>query len=49
MTGAWWCHDEAQERDVDLEQTDLMQEIVRYNQVDCKVMMEIIHYLRQHH
>ena len=28
---------------------ELMQEIAAYNEVDCKVMMEIIRYLRTHH
>ena len=27
----------------------LMQEIIRYNEVDCKVMMEIVRYLRTNH
>ena len=49
MTGAWWCDDEAQKRGIKLIATGLMQEIAAYNEVDCKVMMEIIRYLRQHH
>ena len=27
----------------------IMEEIARYNEVDCKVMMEIIQYLRTNH
>ena len=27
----------------------LMDEIARYNEVDCKVMMEIVRYLRANH
>ena len=27
----------------------LMREITRYNEVDCKVMMEIVRYLRERH
>jgi len=42
MTGPWWCDDEAADRGGSLLDTDLMQEIVRYNEVDCKVMMEIL-------
>jgi predicted RecB family nuclease len=49
MTGAWWCDEEASNRGVPLMDTDLMQEIARYNEVDCKVMMEIVRYLRQSH
>ena len=49
MMGAWWCDEEAGGRDVSLIQTELMQEIAEYNEVDCKVMMEIIGYLRTHH
>ena len=27
----------------------LMPEIARYNEVDCKVMMELVRYLRERH
>ena len=49
MTGAWWCEGEAQERGCTLSETELMEEIIRYNEVDCKVMMEILGYLRKSH
>ena len=49
MVGAWHSDREAEDRGVRLIDTDLMQEIRRYNQVDCKVMQEILEYLRQHH
>ena len=49
MVGAWWCQDEAVRQDVTLPELDLMQEIVRYNEVDCRVMMEIVRYMRAHH
>ncbi len=49
MVGAWRCDAEASERNVRLLDTPLMQEIAAYNQVDCKVMMEILQYLRGHH
>ena len=29
--------------------TDLMQAITHYNEVDCKVMMEIVRHLRRNH
>ena len=49
MTGAWWCDEEAGNRGVSMIDTDLMQEIARYNEVDCKVMMEIVRSLRMCH
>ena len=48
MVGAWSCAAEATERGCSLPETELMQEIVRYNEIDCKVMMEIVSYLRRH-
>jgi hypothetical protein len=49
MTGAWVCAVEAGQRGCTLTETELMQEIARYNEVDCKVMMEIVRYLRGRH
>ncbi len=49
MVGAWWCAKEAAKRQVPLIAIDLMQSIGRYNEVDCKAMMEIVQYLRSHH
>jgi hypothetical protein len=49
MVGAWWCADEATKRSVPLIDIDLMQEIIRYNEVDSRVMMEIVRYFRQNH
>ena len=49
MVGAWWCASEAKRLGVNLEDIDLMQEIQKYNEVDCRVMMEIIQYLRHNH
>jgi len=49
MAGAWWCNDEAKKVGVPLQEIDLMQSIQRYNEVDCKVMMEIVCYLRLNH
>jgi hypothetical protein len=49
MVGAWRAAVEAKERGVTLRQTALMQDIERYNEVDCRVMYEVINYLRQHH
>ena len=49
MVGAWSCSDEATKLRCTLMETDLMQGIAAYNQVDCKVMMEIVRYLRANH
>lgn len=49
MVGAWWCDDAAHADEANLMDYDLMQEIVQYNEVDCRVMMEIIRYLRTNH
>ena len=32
-----------------LGQVELMREIERYNEIDCRVMAEAIGYLREHH
>ena len=49
MVGAWRCEEEAEKRGVPMTELPLMHEIVRYNEVDCKVMMEIVRYLRLNH
>ena len=49
MVGAWSCIAETADRGCRLPETKLMQNIGRYNEVDCKVMMEIVRYLRRYH
>ena len=49
MVGAWSCAAEASERGCGLPETELMREIAEYNEVDCKVMMEIVRHLRRSH
>jgi predicted RecB family nuclease len=49
MVGAWRAAAEAKQRGVSLRDVALMQEIERYNEVDCRVMHEVIAYLRNHH
>ena len=49
MVGAWRCDAEARTHGVSMAELALMQEITRYNEVDCKVMMEIVRYLRARH
>ena len=47
MVGAWRCNDEARQQGVSLIDLPLMKEIARYNEVDCRVMMEIVRCLRE--
>ena len=49
MIGGWHCDKVAREADSSMVDVPLMQEILRYNEVDCKVMWEIVSYLRAHH
>ena len=49
MVGAWRCDEEAKAKGVPMSQVPMMYEIARYNEVDCKVMMEIVRYLRANH
>lgn len=49
MVGAWWCAQEAARLGVPLGEVSLMRDIVRYNEVDCRVMMEVVRYLREAH
>ena len=49
MVGAWWADDEANSKGITMNEIPMVQEISQYNEVDCKVMMEIIEYLRKNH
>ena len=49
MVAAWQCNDEARQQGVPMSQMPLMSEVAHYNEVDCKVMMEIVRYLRANH
>ena len=49
MVGTWRCNAEAQEKGISMMELPLMREITAYNEVDCRVMMEIIRYLRINH
>jgi len=46
MVGAWWCHREASRQGVPMHSLDLMGEIRAYNEIDCRVMSEVLGYLR---
>lgn len=47
MAGAWNAAVEAKRRGVALGDTDAMREVARYNEVDCRVMAEILDHLRR--
>ena len=49
MVGAWRCDAEARQKGICLIDTGLMAEIQEYNEVDCRVMQEILYYLRANH
>jgi len=49
MVGAWRCYEEAQANGTPVTALTLMEEIRRYNEVDCKVMQEAVAYLRNQH
>ncbi len=49
MVGAWRCDEKARRNGVSMTADPFMDEIARYNEVDCKVMMEIVRYLRSNH
>ena len=49
MVGAWWCDAEAARAGNRIADYELMDSIITYNEVDCKVMMEIMRYFRLNH
>ena len=46
MVGAWWCSREAAAAGIRMTDLELMREIGRYNEVDCRTMAEIVRWLR---
>jgi len=47
MVGAWWCDHEAARKGVPMTDLDLMRDIERYNEVDCKVMSDVLAFFRR--
>jgi len=47
MAGAWAAAADSRARGRSLTESSVMQEIGRYNEVDCRVMAEILDYLRR--
>lgn len=49
MVAAWRGDEEAAEKKCSLIELPVMQEVLSYNEVDCKVMWEILKFLRENH
>jgi len=47
MAGAWWADTEAERIGGSMRDTEVMPLIERYNEIDCRVMAEILVYLRR--
>ncbi|MEJ2483923.1 MAG: ribonuclease H-like domain-containing protein, partial [Gemmatimonadota bacterium] len=47
MAGAWWADAEAARTGGSMRDFDVMQAIERYNEIDCRVMAEILAWLRR--
>jgi hypothetical protein len=46
MVGAWWCDGEAARIGRSMGEIELMRQIGRYNEVDCRTMAEVLGWLR---
>ena len=49
MIAAWNCHLEAKTRGVSMQTLPLMKSVTKYNEMDCKLVWEIVDYLRSNH
>ncbi len=49
MAGAWHAGQEARLRGLPLAEVPVMREIERYNEIDCRVMAEVLDHLRREH
>lgn len=49
MIAAWNCHLEAKKLKVSMQMLPLMKSVKSYNEMDCKLVWEIVHYLRTYH
>ena len=47
MVSAWKANEKAKMNEISFKQMPIIREITRYNEVDCKVMMEIIKFIRK--
>jgi hypothetical protein len=49
MAGAWAAADIAAKNAADLGKVELMRDVSRYNEIDCRVMAEVLDHLRREH
>jgi hypothetical protein len=49
MAGAWAAADIAGKNGADMAKVELMAEVSRYNEIDCRVMAEVLDHLRREH
>jgi hypothetical protein len=49
MLGAYLAYKETKSKTIQVTDIPIMKEIIKYNEMDCKVMGDIIYYLREHH
>ncbi|HSW94839.1 MAG TPA: hypothetical protein VLI88_01635, partial [Patescibacteria group bacterium] len=49
MAGAWAAADLAAKDGGELGAVELMREVSRYNEIDCRVMAEVLDHLRREH
>jgi len=49
MMASWWCYDEAKRTGAHITDIPVMREVIAYNEVDCRVMWEVVSYLRRAH
>ena len=49
MAGAWAAADLAAKDGGDLGTIELMRDVARYNEIDCRVMAEVLDHLRREH
>ncbi len=45
MINAWKCYNSSR----DISKDDVFKDIIKYNEFDCKVLWDILHYLRENH
>lgn len=48
MVAGWWCEDEAKRIGCSMKDIPLMKEVEAYNEIDCRVMWDIVSYLREY-
>ena len=47
MVSAWYSNEKAVSHDISIKQIPIIKEVTRYNEVDCKVLMEICRFIKR--